>query len=805
MSQLHCTVHPYLDSFFNRARADIDPFEQSRKELCHYSYAKPPRKRKQPSDEADENEGSHGLSSETVAKWQATPSTRDGDRTPCSTTVVIGQELSSSNGHLGSVSHGEAECRMSFSGGNGNRCVGEKTASSEQSLSPKLYVDLLLADRQTPAKRRDENAPSKLTEFFGMDKTLFTQQQRHLSILISFRTKFEHFILFCQQGAFPQQQAWAHKAEPAYGDDWLSSEFKAYFEQVHPVYPFLDRASFEQKVFGQAFSPSSVTDPAWSALYHAVLAIGCQYNDGGSFDPGNGQAWSLFEIALSHFQDILMTKGSLTAVQVCPPFPNIHLRQKTLTDASWQALTAMVGSPDCRLWKTQAETDSQAIFSTTVSAWQFESLMISEAAKMAQNNGYNKATGPNDSICHRTFWVLYTLEKISCFTTGRTSVLMDSDIGCPIPYVPESVFGDYDWFLASARYARLVSKIYSSLFSVSSAGKTTGFYHTSICQLRDELEEWRMSIPERYRPGEPLRARSLPGMLAVSIALTTQYLYFNALLTLLRTSLQVGADELGTAHQLATKKFLMKTACSILELTTYIEVATYTSLWVLALMPLSALFIIFDLVVHNPTHPETNNNLALLDVASGHFSRVEYESRGTLPGSLVAEFAHIAREYVRDVQLGERGRNNDSNHQPGNGTTSSKSNTGVNDAPNQAQFPSPVLSQTQSQSQGQLPNNVSSAAVASQTATTRQAPVSLMTSLQQCAYHQTFGGSQPQQAQQYSSSGTLMNANDGTGTESLFFPLVDDPSYMPEEELQLLGIDVMDLFDAVNPAVVGGS
>lgn len=59
-----------------------------------------------------------------------------------------------------------------------------------------------------------------------MDKTLFTQQQRHLSILISFRTKFEHFILFCQQGAFPQQQAWAHKAEPAYGDDWLSSEFK---------------------------------------------------------------------------------------------------------------------------------------------------------------------------------------------------------------------------------------------------------------------------------------------------------------------------------------------------------------------------------------------------------------------------------------------------------------------------------------------------------------------------------------------------------------------------------------------------
>lgn len=68
------------------------------------------------------------------------------------------------------------------------------------------------------------------------------------------------------------------------------------------------------------------------------------------------------------------------------------------------------------------ETDMQAIFSTTVSAWQFESLMISEAAKMAQNMGYNKATGPNDSICYRTFWVIYSLEKTSCFITGRTSV-----------------------------------------------------------------------------------------------------------------------------------------------------------------------------------------------------------------------------------------------------------------------------------------------------------------------------------------------------------------------------------------------
>jgi hypothetical protein len=159
---------------------------------------------------------------------------------------------------------------------------------------------------------------------------------------------------------------------------------------------------------------------------------------------------------------------------------------------------------------------------------------------------------------------------------------MDSDIGCPIPYVPESVFGNhYDWFLTLSRYARLVSRIYSSLFTVSSGGHPTSVYHTSIRQLHDELEAWRMSIPEQYRPREAVQGRALPGTLAISIAVQTQYLYFNALLTLLRVSLHVGTDhdDMGTAHQQETKRQLMKTACSILDLTKYIEVATYTSLW----------------------------------------------------------------------------------------------------------------------------------------------------------------------------------------------------------------------------------
>lgn len=75
------------------------------------------------------------------------------------------------------------------------------------------------------------------------------------------------------------------------------------------------------------------------------------------------------------------------------------------------------------------------------------------------------------------------------------------------------------------------------------------------------------------------------------------------------------------------------------------------------MMPLSALFILFDFVVHNPYHPESSTNLTFLDVVGAYFTRLEYSTGGSLPSSLVAEFALIARQFIRDIQLGSNSRN----------------------------------------------------------------------------------------------------------------------------------------------------
>jgi hypothetical protein len=97
-----------------------------------------------------------------------------------------------------------------------------------------------------------------------------------------------------------------------------ANEIIAYFEQVHPVYPFLDEAAFKEKVTSTRLEASDSTHKTWLALYHTILSIGCMYHDGGSFEPAKGLAWHYFRLAFRHFQDVLMCKATLLKAQVSP-------------------------------------------------------------------------------------------------------------------------------------------------------------------------------------------------------------------------------------------------------------------------------------------------------------------------------------------------------------------------------------------------------------------------------------------------------------------------------------------------------
>ncbi|KXH59199.1 C6 zinc finger protein [Colletotrichum salicis] len=337
---------------------------------------------------------------------------------------------------------------------------------------------------------------------------------------------------------------------------------RLYFERVHPMFPFLDRTAFETMVSSPNFPNLLERSKPWCCLYYCVLALGCQYADGGTFEPGKGESWRLFTVSLGGFSELLLLPDSLTTLQ---------------------ALTAM------------------SVYGLGVSGLAVEPVIMSEAARRAQIMSSHSFTGPTAHAYQKSFWILYAIEKITSFHFGRSS-------------------------------------------------------------LNGELEEWRASLPDNgFRPGGILRPQTVSGPNARSLALILHYLYYSILLTLARTTLcylPVPETPAVTATKDDRMKTILNASRAILELTTMIEVEPYTVTWVLAGIPITALFVLFDLVIHDPRQPDTGTNLALLDMVAGHFSRIEYASGGTVPGSLIAEFAKIARDYVNEIQHSEAGLTN---------------------------------------------------------------------------------------------------------------------------------------------------
>ncbi|KAJ5382386.1 hypothetical protein N7517_000297 [Penicillium concentricum] len=378
----------------------------------------------------------------------------------------------------------------------------------------------------------------------------------------------------------------------------------AYFDQVHHIYPFLDVQEFTSHTTNCQRTGTSKCSKACSAIYHAVLALGSQYHQGGSFIPGSGKAWTIFQFCLGIMPDILVPPYSLTKLQ---------------------ALTTM------------------SIFALNTCCLQLDHSLVYEAARMAQSLRYHKS--PNAKPAHlKVFWTIYHLEKITSFSKNNSSVFADEDIGCDVPSVPESKFGDYNWFLSAIHLSRLTSIAYTTLFSTRSSLKSAEDCLNSIKHVRRGLEEWRLSVPVAFRPKEPLQLSESASPTTKVVVIQTHYLYCNLVFAMERLSLHVDPDE--KLDREDSRLELMNAARIVIELVSFIAIEPHMPVFITGIMPLSAVFVLFDFVIHNPTHTETESNIAFLDQAAAYFSQLEYTSKGALPGSIISKFAGIARQYV---------------------------------------------------------------------------------------------------------------------------------------------------------------
>lgn len=127
-------------------------------------------------------------------------------------------------------------------------------------------------------------------------------------------------------------------------------------------------------------------------------------------------------------------------------------------------------------------------------------------------------------------------------------------------------------------FSRLLSKAYESLFSVTATLCPTELSYSVIGAVSDDLERWRVSIPEPFRPGTPFQAAYLQGHLSMAVALRIRYHYYSTVIALCRLYLQVSA-ETRSVRQSESRKTLMNAAREIIELTRHIDTEPYTPIW----------------------------------------------------------------------------------------------------------------------------------------------------------------------------------------------------------------------------------
>ncbi|KAM0323341.1 hypothetical protein ACHAQA_008934 [Verticillium albo-atrum] len=486
-----------------------------------------------------------------------------------------------------------------------------------------LFIDRILQGLEEPQeptlfnedhviKVPDEQIPSCGLAFFSEQRVASLTSRMGSGRLRELIEKLDDLIVARLGTTRPSPWTRIQFMKPPKGPDVSPQEardyIQAYFTNLHPVYPFLDREPFEAKAFHPQLPQLLEHNPTFSALYHAVLALGSQFFREGTYQPGTGKSWELFQVSLGHMAEIMLPRESLENVQ---------------------AITAM------------------SLYALNACCLQIDDALITQAARMVIALRYHRASAAQPSQA-RVFWVVYALEKQQCMLSRCSSMIPDEDIACPAPSIPESIVGGYDAFLTYVRLGRVSSIVYQSLFSVSASQKSAPALQAAVIRVRRLLEDWRAAIPLPFRPCEPTSLDAVTDSSTRLAVLQTHYLYLGIIIAVERLTLHLDREK-GAASQRSVVN-LMNAARTVVELSQYIELEPHVPVSITCIMPLCALFILFDFVIHNPLHRETRANLALLDTIAGYFSMVEFASKGALPGSMIPEFAQIAREYFIKVQ-----------------------------------------------------------------------------------------------------------------------------------------------------------
>ncbi|KAJ5342580.1 transcriptional regulator family: Fungal Specific TF [Penicillium brevicompactum] len=234
------------------------------------------------------------------------------------------------------------------------------------------------------------------------------------------------------------------------------------------------------------------------------------------------------------------------------------------------------------------------------------------------------------------FWIGYTIDKDLALRTGQPPTITDEncDLTLPPGYLDRAFMDVEDddapflgpVFPFDLRLSIIKARAHRELYSVSSLQKTDAELLKSIRELDDGLEEWRLSVPPKWRPTMSFSSETSDSNMSMhSVMLRLNY---HLCMTIIHQASgrckawvqgQSGMMD-GVSSSMALSVEASRSSLCYLEAAEHVVVDGV--FWTLIFYPMSALLTIFCSILQNPLDPHSRGDLDRLNVATVMIERI---------------------------------------------------------------------------------------------------------------------------------------------------------------------------------------
>ncbi|KAE8141779.1 hypothetical protein BDV38DRAFT_268086 [Aspergillus pseudotamarii] len=422
--------------------------------------------------------------------------------------------------------------------------------------------------------------------------------------------------------------------EPGIENAW--KYVSAYFENSRDsVFGVVLRSSFESRLrihFQNASRPDE--DVAWYALRNAVYAIGRR-------------------VAVS--------------VDGTRDFAEIQSESLRFFHNAFSALVVMVFT--------------QTSFAELLGSPAVEYMLCASAVRLAQSKGLHRQPSrawnlPRSEVVHRNwvFWASYCYDKNIALRSGRPSAFDDDEISCEIPNeLPDGSRSDIQVVIAAIEHAKICAKISKQLLSARAFNQSPKSLLDTMETLEDKLRMWRNSLPDHLTLAKQNDYRPLNNSSQCKAnTLRLHYLYWGSVIALNANFHYPWISSLLTRQEPFLEDRMLKSSTRAAEASRQIlwtlqdtELDTSSSSPIVFYFPMLAVINLFIYILQTPTLETVESDLALLDLAAGHFAKVHFLTSSQVSFTFAREIVGLANKAVRmATKVAPRSTNRSSAYSP---------------------------------------------------------------------------------------------------------------------------------------------